>query len=157
MQDDSFDIVQSNIEQRNRESAEALETLSALLSDCEVLGDREVVDLPTRSLRVVYKKYDLKVEATSVPSKGWWVMQSWTHPKNDGFGYADAFCMRFVPESDASNLREIVLECASVVEEILSRDPVRWYHFPFQYWLLMAVIACVMFAIVIAWAIEVFP
>jgi hypothetical protein len=156
MQDDSFDIVQSNIEQRSRESAEALEILSALLSDCEVLGDREVVDLPTRSLRVAYKKYDLKVEATSVPSEGWWVMQSWTHPKNQAFGYADAFCMRFVPESDAANLREIVLECASVVEETLARDPVRWYHLPIQYWLFMIILGCLMLSIVVVLAIEVF-
>jgi hypothetical protein len=156
MQDDSFEIVQSNIEQRSRESAEALRILSELLSDCEVLGDREVVDLPTRALRVVYRKYDLKVEATCVPSKGWWVMQSWKHPKNDGFGYADAFCMRFVPESDAANLRGIVLECASVVEEILSRDPVRWYHLPIQYWLFMVILGCLMFAIVVVCAIEVF-
>jgi hypothetical protein len=129
MSDDSFQIVQKNIARRNQSNIDELRVLSELIGDCEALGDRQLSIKPDQRPRLIYPKYGLRIAPTNVPESGYWVNQYWSHPKHDGYGiFPEVQHTQLVKLADASLLRSILLERASIVDEILIDDPIRLHH-----------------------------
>jgi hypothetical protein len=131
---DSFSEIEARIAARTKVGREMLEVLTELLGECDILGEYTEINAPNQSPWLLYKKYGIKIEPTSVPSEGWWVIQYWRHPKNRGYVFnPDVQHTQLVKASESSSLRSIVLDRASIVEEILSKDPIRWHHDRFSF------------------------
>jgi hypothetical protein len=108
--------------------------LTELLGECGILGECTEINAPDLSPWLLYKKHGIKIEPTSIPSEGWWVIQNWTHPKNRGHAFTpDVQHIQLVRTDDSSLLRSIVLDRASIVEAILSKDPILWHHDRFSF------------------------
>jgi hypothetical protein len=129
MADDSFELMRQNIADRNQSDIQELRVLTELIGDCEALGDCQSSIKPDRHPRLIYSKYGLNIRPTTVPESGYWVNQNWSHPKYDGHGiFPDVQHTQLVKLADASSLRSILLERASIVEQVLTDDPIRWHH-----------------------------
>lgn len=141
MTDNSFELMRKHIADRNQSNIEQLRLLAELIGDCEALGDRQSSIRPDCNPRLIYAKYGLKIEPTAAPELGYWVAQRWSHPKHGGYGFLwDVTHTQFVKEVDAASLRSILLKRASIVEEILAHDPIRWHHSRFGIEVLLAIV-----------------
>lgn len=126
----SSEEIRAIVEARAVSNQQKLEVLTALLGECETLGDRKVIDSPNRPWAISFPKVGLKIAPTLVPSDGWWVYQVWTHPARRRTSYVpDIVYTKFIQGGEPSALRSLVLHRASIVEELLSRTPIRWHHF----------------------------
>jgi hypothetical protein len=148
MTDNSFELMRQNIFDRNQLNIEQLRLLSELIGDCEALGDRQSSIQPNRSPRLIYAKYGLKIEPSTVPESGYWIMQNWSHPKHGSVLFSDVMHTQFVKAVNAPSLRSILLKRASIVEEILAHEPIRWHHSRFGIEVLAAIVLTGMFSVI---------